>query len=598
MKNQRANTLLVVLMVTGVLSMAVLCAVNLTANLSRNVARTNTYRSAVSIGDGAIDHLFAHWRERCRPQQSINYKGEDFASLPVPTATFFPNVENFAATAASDRTKTVSNLRIRALDYNWKTIADNAVLQPVTGMSLGTSTFYYLASADVTLPGKFGASVQANVRRVLEKQIISPWNYAIFYMDRLEIHPGPQFNITGWVHTNERLYTGHNTLSFQSKVTYAEDWYTGFAPGDGSHQGETPTAPGTAANLPPALEQAHQPFGLDSSRIFPSGDSNPNNDSYRELIERPVSGYTDSIADARYYNQADVRLIVTNNGSGNPVLSILNKLDQSCTSASTGRDKDLYDVFTDAVTLGQKIQDNREAAEIRLVTLDMAKINTALRSGGKLYNKAFTGVIYATDTTATTSARRGIRLKNGGTMPPGGLTVATDNPLYVQGDYNTGTAGSTQPNSNASNGDPTKNTVAGYARQPCAVLADAVMLLSNAWTDANSYQTLASRDATPTTYNLAIVSGVVPTGTSGTNYSGGAENFPRFIESWGSTTTVTYWGSLVQLFTSKQNTGLWGKSNVYDAPRRMWYYDTLFFTNPPPGTLTLISYNKGRWYLE
>ena len=598
MKNTRANILLVVLMVISALSVAVLCAANLTGNLSRNVNRTNTFRAAVSIGDGAIEHLFSHWRERCRPLHNVNYMGQDFAALPLPTAAFFPNVYNFTATAASDRTKTVSNLRIRALDQNWKPIADNAAIPATTGMSLGTSTYYYLASADVTLPNKFGAAVQVNVRRVLEKQIVSPWNYAIFYMDRLEIHPGPAFNVTGWVHTNERLYTGHNTLTFESKVTYAEDWYVGFAPGDGAHTGETPAAPATAANLPPALEQAHQPFGLDSSRVFSTADTNPNNDSYRELVERPVAGYTDSIDDARYYNQADVRLIVSDNGSGNPVLVILNNTDTACTATSTGRNKDLYDVFTDAVTLGQKIQDNREVAEIRLVTLDMAKINTALRSGGKLYHKAFFGIIYATDTSATTAKRRGIRLKNGGVMPPGGLTVATDNPLYLQGDYNTGTVGATQPNSNATNGDPTKNTVTGYTRQPCAVLADAVMPLSNAWTDANSYQSLASRVATPTTYNLAIVTGLVPSGSSGSNYSGGAENFPRFMESWGSNTTMTYWGSLVQLFTSQQNTGIWGKANVYDPPRRKWYYDPIFYTNPPPGSLTLISYNKGRWYLE
>ena len=133
---------------------------------------------------------------------------------------------------------------------------------------------------------------------------------------------------------------------------------------------------------------------------------------------------------------------MSNNGSSNPALAILEQFqDQPCTITSTGLDKNLYTVFTDAVTLGQKIQDNREGAEIRLITLDMAKINTALRSGGKLANQDFSGVIYATDTTATTTARRGVRLKNGGVMPPGGLTVATDNPLYIQGDYNTGTVG-------------------------------------------------------------------------------------------------------------------------------------------------------------
>jgi hypothetical protein len=326
-------------------------------------------------------------------------------------------------------------------------------------------------------------------------------------------------------------------------------------------------------------------------------------------VERPSSGFADPIADARYYNQADVKLLVSDNGSGNPVLTIKNSADVTVSSASAAGslDRALYDVFTSAVTLGEKIQDNREAAEIRLVTIDMAKVNSALRASGgsntgtlagKLYNRGLKGIIYASDTSYTTSKRRGIRLKNGGIMPPGGITVASDNPCYIQGDYNTGTTGSTQPNSNAPGGDPTQNVVAGYQRQSCAVVADAVMILSNNWTDAKSYQSVGNRTATPTTVNTAIVSGIVPTGTVGTNYSGGAENFPRFMEAWGSNNTFTYYGSMVQLFASKQNTGIWGKSNVYDPPRRKWYFDRRFYTDPPPGTLSLVSYKKGRWFVQ
>ena len=34
--------------------------------------------------------------------------------------------------------------------------------------------------------------------------------------------------------------------------------------------------------------------------------------------------------------------------------------------------------------------------------------------------------------------KRGIRLKNGAIMPDNGITVASANPVYIQGDYNTG----------------------------------------------------------------------------------------------------------------------------------------------------------------
>ena len=38
-----------------------------------------------------------------------------------------------------------------------------------------------------------------------------------------------------------------------------------------------------------------------------------------------------------------------------------------------------------------------------------------------------------------TSARsRGVKLVNGGTLPDAGLTIVSPNPVYIQGDYNTG----------------------------------------------------------------------------------------------------------------------------------------------------------------
>jgi hypothetical protein len=80
------------------------------------------------------------------------------------------------------------------------------------------------------------------------------------------------------------------------------------------------------------------------------------------------------------------------------------------------------------------------------------------------------------------------------------------------------------------------------------------------------------------------------------SYSGGAENFPRFLENW-SSATLTYYGSMVQLYQSAQSIGEWGKANVYSPPTRQWYFDTNFKTKPPPGSLMVYSYVKGRWYV-
>ena len=119
----------------------------------------------------------------------------------------------------------------------------------------------------------------------------------------------------------------------------------------------------------------------------------------------------------------------------------------------------------------------------------------------------------------------------------GGFTVASENPVYVFGDYN----------SNA--GDPfwgNPNGAADINHAAAAVLADAVTLQSNpptvanpavGWSDLNSMinaLTLTNRNASPTYYRLAIAGGKnmnfpQPAGTGqdfGTD--GGVHNFLRW----------------------------------------------------------------------
>ena len=240
---------------------------------------------------------------------------------------------------------------------------------------------------------------------------------------------------------------------------------------------------------------------------------------------------------------------------------------------------------------------------MRIVTLDVSKITGALTSTssggtGYLVGTSFNGIVYIADTSGSSTVKRGIRLQNGAKILSPGLTVASENPVYIQGDYNTGKTSSTNTPANTANNSTGNNVVSGYTEVPCAVLADAVTVLSNNWSDANT--TLSSRNATPTTVNAAIVSGIVPTGSGGSganSYSGGAENFPRFLEDW-SGQTFTYYGSMVELYKSQQSTGYWGNDNVYDPPNRNWHFDTLFYTSPPPGTLKIVTYVKSRWYVQ
>ncbi len=163
---------------------------------------------------------------------------------------------------------------------------------------------------------------------------------------------------------------------------------------------------------------------------------------------------------------------------------------------------------------------------------------------------------------------------------PTGLTVASDQALYVLGHYNSGL---------------------GLPRQPAALIGDSINVMSDAYwdpacagascRDGQSVTPLLGgfRDGTSTIMNTAFLGGVdtTPGGFAG-NYNGGLENYPRFHETW--TGTLTYRGSFVSLGEPEHVNGAWcgtGSScNIYDPPTRDWNFDSAFndIANLPPLT--------------
>jgi hypothetical protein len=622
------STLAVVISTLAILMAVVACAVYYTTTVNRNTQRTTTLQTALAVGDSAIEVLFNNWRSTCRTSPTTVYKSSDLTAIPTPSP--FPNMpsSNFvkrgsgidpASDSEFDPTYTISNYKVIGVNAEFTALpSSSATPEPQLGQlstNVGSgpnpspppttsASYNYIASADVTLNASFGSSTQrqvvAKVRRVFSKQQLSPWNWAIFYVDPLEIHPGPLFTVTGWVHTNSDLYTGHNTLTFADKVTFGSDWSIGFMPGDAQHP-ETPQPPNYPPSLPPARDQALQPFGLDSTSIFNTTDSNPNNDSYAELIQPPVAGFSDPLAGQRLWDQASV--IIRINADNTVSIGYPNAAS-SYAFTSVGSGDWRYTMFNGAITTNQTVQDNREGAAMHLSTLDLSAIESGGGANPNYKSNNFNGIVYIYDPNNTTSSRRGIRLKNGSKIPTSGLTIASNNPVYIQGDFNTGGTGSTVPSNNSSNqnsdgtyvdpSNPPSSTVPGYTRAPTSILADAVNLLSNSWSDANAGSVPAASD---TTFNVAVIAGIVPTNVNSDGaYSGGAENFPRFLEDW-TNKTLTYYGSMVELYKSQQSIGEWGKANVYVPPTREWYFDTNFRTNPPPGTLMVYSYTKGRWFV-
>ncbi|MGD9627941.1 MAG: hypothetical protein AB7V18_01710 [Pyrinomonadaceae bacterium] len=198
--------------------------------------------------------------------------------------------------------------------------------------------------------------------------------------------------------------------------------------------------------------------------------------------------------------------------------------------------------------------------------------------------------------------RRGVRLTNGTRLPGNydssnptltrGFTVASENGVYVWGNYNaTGVA---------SYGSPTPST--DYLPQntvdhvPASIVADAVTILSNNWSDSNSFRnpfSRANRPTTETTVRFGMISGDTLTSLNGTpnqgggdpRMNGGVHNFPRFLENWSQ--RLNYSGSLINLFNSRNNNGAFKCCDkVYSPPTRNWVFDATFrdINRLPPGT--------------
>ena len=146
---------------------------------------------------------------------------------------------------------------------------------------------------------------------------------------------------------------------------------------------------------------------------------------------------------------------------------------------------------------------------------------------------------------------------------PTGITVVSDQAIYVQGDYNT------------------------VEKAPAAIVGDSVNVLSQNWeasgNDLKSAQARSTRLAGDTTINAAFIAGVdrqlpgIP--------NGGVNNYPRFHEDWAMTgRRLRYRGSMVSLGVPSHVSGPFCGSDygggaicdIYGPPVRDWDYDADF----------------------
>ncbi|MGH7480097.1 MAG: PilX N-terminal domain-containing pilus assembly protein [Candidatus Methylomirabilales bacterium] len=470
--------------------------------------------------------------------------------------------------------------RIRPTPY-----ATTLTSGPYAGLN-GFATPY---EASATVIGPRGS--RARLTQRVDYMQIPLFQFGIFYGRgvNLEISPGPAMTFNGRIHSNSNLYlaTG-TTLRFDSYVTTVGNVYRyqEMRPSDRVNNPEIKDPSGTYQTLnfdheydynflsPWAAadwsKAALSTFGgrLQDSAMgvqeilppIPDVLYDPKNadKSSHLMIEKGSAEDSQALKDAKLYYKADL------------IIEGTKAYDQAGNEVKIN---DCKDSKGKQAVRKETFYDPREKVDMEVSQIDVG----ALTACGVMPKN---GILYANPKEWKAKKGEGVRLVNGAELPSQGLTVVSESPVYIQGDYNT------------------------VNKVPAAVLGDAITVLSNNWGPNNSDDSkkakglTSARPASDTTVNAAFALGPNAESTGAYN-NGGVENVIRFLEDW-TGKTITYNGSIVGLWHSQQATGAHrccGDSgdNYYQAPNRNWGYDTLFNTNQPPGTPMGIIITRGQW---
>lgn len=555
-KNQRGGYALMIVLVFATISLMTLGgAMRWTSSNASITDRNNKYFTAVAAAEAATEKVVA------RISRDYQYYGEGIVYSSLDTYRTFTPTTNESSVWAEFRFNDAANNWGKTHVSRLTSWGYTNLTSQYTGLKGMAATYRIISNTE--MPSR-GQPIRAAVKQEVQVAAIPIFQFAIFYTMDLEINPGATMNINGRVHSNSMLYTAPNgvTLTYMDHVTAAGDILLQKSPLD----------PSTRASGAVVFGGEHD--AKVSSLTLPIGTNN-SPEAVHSVVEVPPAGESPNslIGKQRYYNKADMVVILTNNS----VIATSGNFNDFATAIPASQ----VSVFLTTNATG--FYNKREGKTIKPVEIDVAKLkkwsetNVTLRSqlGRDLSS------IYVADRRAFPSGTEsGVRLSNGQTLPSQGLTVATPNPIYVKGHYNA-------PSTHLG----TTNT---SLTKPASLVGDSINILSTAWSDGNASSSLSSRVAQNTTVNAAFLSGIVA--SDGDNYSGGVENFPRFLENW-SGKTFTYNGSMVVMFYSQYATAPWGGSDVYNPPNRNWAFDVNFMdaTKLPPGTPQLLTTIRGVW---
>lgn len=422
--------------------------------------------------------------------------------------------------------------------------------------------------------------VVASAHKMVNVEWTPLFQFAVFYDDDLEVHAGPDMTLSGRVHSNRNMYLGGgSTITMDTNYVHAvggifrskkngdaiggnvdiRRWVAN--PFDTAEPSEFNRMFSQAQLSPDSLSGYDSAFrdGYDADGdgdFNDPGDWLPFEFGAAEFWGQP-DGYTGGEGQTVMTGQHGVQEAVTPNvgsiaafeddgskGYFHEQAGLAILVDGTTITVTDANGNDMTSLIAPALTISD-IADTRQsggdATRTRVLEIDISVLNASSYFPPN-------GLIYAAhlDLGEGTGAH-GVVLTNGSELG-GDLTVASESPVYVHGDYNV------------------------VDKKAAAVIGDAVNLLSNAWDGTKQAGNLPG--ATETTYNFAMITGSY--GSETDRYNGGLENLPRFHENWtGVPCNIS--GSFVNIYDSEHATGDWAYGgDRYTAPQRNWEYDRSF----------------------
>jgi len=548
-RHSRGFSLLVVLMLTAVALLILAGLLDWVGATGNQTARTEERYGSLSAAEAATEKVIAAMTlDFLAAAERSDFQGADLTPLDSNLFTYegqFPSTEladvanyEFTGPTLGVDTTYVSKISDRAwTNLAWK----------YEGFGGQAASFRVVSNARNTDSGR---DIVTALRQDVQFASIPIFEYGIFFgsgMD-LEVNPAHEsYTNAGPVHGNANIYTEPHTFTvvFGDAVTAC-----GIITNAASPLDTTIRTPGPVVfqkGKDRGVAPLHLPIGMDNTPA-----------NLHKLIEIPTGTEPALLSQNQYYNKADLIIRVMTNDIVRYIVGGI-QYEEPITN--------MWQYGTNVLVIGDPITffNRRESGSgfdpwVKFIEIDVERIPDLMARFG--LSQVPTNIYVADLRLPPIGHQPGIRLVNADDLSAfsaAGLTIATPNPLYVKGDFNS------------------------VSPRPASLVCDAIHILSAGWNDAGSTNSCPPASA-DLTINAGILTGIVP--SNGTAYSGGVDNVFRLIEDW-TGRQLNFTGSIVVLFESQIATGPWVQPPAYyQPPNRSFSYD-VNFKNPaalPPGT--------------